>query len=225
MDKWKRSVVRSRAVRRVGRLARLASVTSVTSVVTMAGGAMPAQAQTAPIAQATRSNRIELPTVEVVDTALLPGTQTPRDSVPAPVQSATGEALRIERAPTLGEFMNRRFGGVYVNEAQSNPYQPDVQYRGFVASPLLGNPIGLSVFIDGVRVNESFGDTVMWDLIPQAALESINLIPGSNPVYGLNTLGGALTMRTRSGRTSPSRWTSPRRSCTRRGRTGSRGAG
>lgn len=203
MDKWKRSVVRSRAVRRVGRLARLASVTSVTSVVTMAGGAMPAQAQTAPIAQATRSNRIELPTVEVVDTALLPGTQTPRDAIPANVQSATAAELQIERAPTLGEFMNRRFGGVYVNEAQSNPYQPDVQYRGFVASPLLGNPIGLSVFIDGVRVNESFGDTVMWDLIPQAALESINLIPGSNPVYGLNTLGGALTMRTRSGRTSP----------------------
>ena len=145
----------------------------------------------------------ELDTVDVIDTAPLPGTVTPRDAVPTHIQTGTARQIADERAATIGEFINNRFGGVYINEAQSNRYQPDVLYRGFVASPLLGNPIGLSVFIDGVRVNESFGDAVLWDLIPQAAIESVNLIPGSNPVYGLNTLGGALTLRTKSGRTSP----------------------
>jgi iron complex outermembrane receptor protein len=193
---------------RRGRLAdvvRVASITSVASIaaLAMAAGDAQAQARAAELGTQAQARAAELGTVEVIDTAPLPGTVTPRDSVPTNVQSATSAEIADERAPTIGEFMNRRFGGVFINEAQSNAYQPDVQYRGFVASPLLGNPIGLSVFIDGVRVNESFGDTVLWDLIPQAAIESVNLIPGSNPVYGLNTLGGALTLRTKSGRTSP----------------------
>ena len=64
--------------------------------------------------------------------------------------------------------MKRSLGSVFVNEAQSNPLQPDVQYRGFVGSPLLGLPQGLAVYQDGVRINEPFGDTVSWALIPKA---------------------------------------------------------
>lgn len=176
------------AGRRTRRWVQWATLTSLGSVLTIA------QAQTGPA---------ELPALEVVGTAPLPGTVVPREAVPGPVQIGTAEEIAVERAPTLAEFMNRRFAGVYINEAQSNPFQPDLQYRGFVASPLLGNPIGLSVFLDGVRINESFGDTVLWDLIPQAAIESVALMPGSNPVYGLNTLGGALVMRTRTGRSAP----------------------
>ena len=74
--------------------------------------------------------------------------------------------------------MSQRLSGVNVNEIQSNPFQPDVTYRGFTASPLLGTPQGLSVYQDGVRINEPFGDTVNWDLIPTAAISTINLIPG-----------------------------------------------
>jgi iron complex outermembrane receptor protein len=92
---------------------------------------------------------------------------------------------------------------VNINEIQGNPYQPQVNYRGFTASPLLGESQGLSVFQDGVRINEPFGDVVNWDLIPQGAISAINLIPGSNPLFGLNTLGGALNIRTKSGRHFP----------------------
>ncbi|HET7865000.1 MAG TPA: TonB-dependent receptor, partial [Burkholderiaceae bacterium] len=81
--------------------------------------------------------------------------------------------------------------------------QMDLNYRGFAASPLLGTPQGLSVFLDGVRVNEPFGDVVNWDLIPKAALAHITLLPGSNPLFGLNTLGGALSLQTKSGDTHP----------------------
>src|SRR2546425_9990472 len=83
------------------------------------------------------------------------------------------------------------------------PFQPDISYRGFAASPLLGTPQGISVYQDGVRINEPFGDTVNWDLIPTAAISTINLIPGSNPLFGLNTLGGALSIRTKSGAQYP----------------------
>lgn len=156
--------------------------------------AVPAAAQPAPAA---------LGEIEVVGTTPLPGLAVPRDAVPANVQTGNRAALEEERASTLADFMNQRFGSVYVNEAQSNPFQPDLLFRGFSASPLLGNPIGLSVFFDGVRINESFGDTVLWDLIPSAAIENLSLVPGSNPVFGLNTLGGSIGITTRSGRTSP----------------------
>ena len=66
--------------------------------------------------------------------------------------------------------MNRRLGSVHVNEIQSNPFQPDVSFRGFTASPLLGTPQGLSVYLDGVRMNQPFGDVVSWDLIPRTAI-------------------------------------------------------
>ncbi|MGH8714332.1 MAG: TonB-dependent receptor, partial [Casimicrobiaceae bacterium] len=71
------------------------------------------------------------------------------------------------------------------------------------ASPLLGTPQGLSVFQDGARINEAFGDVVNWDLLPASAISSIQLIPGPNPAFGLNTLGGALAIYTRSGAQSP----------------------
>lgn len=142
------------------------------------------------------------PAVEVVATPLR-GLGVPRDQVPANVQTAGRTELRRDRAVTVAELLERDFASVHVNEAQSNPFQPDVSFRGFTASPLLGNPIGLSVYVDSVRVNESFGDTVSWDLIPVQALAEVQLLPGANPVFGLNTLGGALVLRTLSGRDAP----------------------
>ena len=90
-----------------------------------------------------------------------------------------------------------------LNSSQGNPYQPDVNYRGFTASPLLGTPQGLSVFQDGVRINEPFGDVVNWDLLAQSAIERIEVMPGSNPLFGLNTLGGAIAITTKNGRDNP----------------------
>jgi len=142
---------------------------------------------------------LEAPTVEVVGTTPLPSVGAPLEQVPAAVQAATGEQIRRQQALDLSDFMERNLAGVTVNAAQANPFQPDLSFRGFSASPLLGTPQGLSVFVDGVRVNEAFGDTVNWDLIPRSAISSINLIPGSNPLFGLNTLGGALAVHTKSG--------------------------
>ena len=84
-----------------------------------------------------------------------------------------------------------------------NPFQPDVNFRGYTASPLLGTPEGISVYVDGVRQNQPFGDVVSWDLIPKDSISEMTLIPGSDPLYGLNTLGGAVSVSTKSGFTNP----------------------
>ena len=144
---------------------------------------------------------IELDEVEVISTTPLQGVGLPVERIPAAVQTIKSKDLEQQKSTTIADFMNDNLTGVSVNATQNNPFQPDILFRGFTASPLLGTPQGLSVFQDGVRVNEPFGDAVNWDLIPVNAIAGINLIPGSNPVFGLNTLGGSLSVVTKNGRT------------------------
>ncbi len=146
---------------------------------------------------------VELETMEVISVTPLQGTGVDLDKVPSQVQTATSEDLEKAQSLSLADYMNDHLGSVHINEAQNNPLQPDVYYRGFVASPLLGLPQGLSVYVNGVRFNEPFGDSVNWDLIPEGAIDSIALYPGSNPMYGLNSLGGALSIQTKTGFTAP----------------------
>ena len=144
-----------------------------------------------------------LPRVEVVGVSPVPGLDLPKDRVPANVQTARAAEIERSHAADLTAFMARQLGSVHVNELQGNPFQPDVNYRGFTASPLLGSAQGLSVYLDGVRLNQPFGDVVSWDLIPKSAIASITLMPGSNPLFGLNTLGGALAVQTKDGLNNP----------------------
>ena len=144
-----------------------------------------------------------LPPVEVIGTTPLAGVGVPKEQVPANVQTGTAADLDRSHAVDLSGYMARRLGSVHINEVQNNPFQPDVNFRGFTASPLLGTAQGLSVYVDGVRMNQPFGDVVSWDLIPRAAISGITLMPGSNPLFGLNTLGGALSVVTKDGLTHP----------------------
>lgn len=145
----------------------------------------------------------QLAPVDIISTTPLHGVGIELDKVPGNVQTANDRDIDEQQSLDLSEFLNQRFGSVFINEAQNNPLQPDVQYRGFVASPLLGLPQGLSVYVDGVRINEPFGDAVNWALIPKSAIANINLMSGSNPLFGLNTLGGALSVQTKNGLTHP----------------------
>jgi outer membrane receptor protein involved in Fe transport len=149
------------------------------------------------------SEALELERVDVIGTTPLPGLGTPLKDVPANVQVFGSKDLARQRPGSLSGFLENNPTSVTVNAAQGNPYQNDISFRGFTASPLLGVPQGLSVFQDGVRINEPFGDVVNWDLLPPSAIASLQLIPGSNPLFGLNTLGGALAIYTKSGRQYP----------------------
>jgi iron complex outermembrane receptor protein len=150
-------------------------------------------------AQESRTPSLEAPTVEVVGTTPVPGLGTPREQVPANVQVVTADTMREQQVLNLPDFMEQSMPSVFVQHIQNNPFQPNLTYRGFLSSPLLGSPQGLSVFQDGVRINEPFGDIVNYDLIPRNAISTMTLVPGSNPVFGLNTLGGAIDIRTKSG--------------------------
>lgn len=138
----------------------------------------------------------------LVDTGPMPGLDLTQDQIPSNLQSAHRQQIRDSHALNLGDFMNSQLQGVSINDYAGNPFQMDVNYRGFTASPQIGTPQGLSVFFDGIRVNEPFGDIVNWDLIPMNAIERFDLFPGANPLFGLNTLGGALSVRSRNGFTS-----------------------
>jgi iron complex outermembrane receptor protein len=119
--------------------------------------------------------------------------------VPANVQRALADQLQRSQSFDLTDFLNRQFSSVSINHAQNNPLQPDFNFRGFTASPLLGLPQGLSVYQNGVRINDPFGDTINWDLIPMSAIDNVQMLAGAQPVFGLNTLGGALSMQMKNG--------------------------
>lgn len=110
------------------------------------------------------------------------------------------DEAQIQRAGSamVGDVLERTVPGVTLQSTTGNPLSPDVEYRGFVASPTTGTPQGLAVYQNGVRINESFGDEVNWDLIPTLAIASMDLV-SNNPAYGLNALGGALNIRMKNG--------------------------
>jgi iron complex outermembrane receptor protein len=138
---------------------------------------------------------------EVLVVAPAPGaaSRLAAERLPFSVQSADADAFNRAQSTDLTDYLGTQLGSVSINSAQNNPLQPDVQYRGYTASPLLGLAQGIAVFQNGVRVNEPLGDAVNWDLIPESAIHNISLIGGSNPLYGLNALGGALSIEMKNG--------------------------
>lgn len=142
----------------------------------------------------------ELAPVMVLGVTPIDGTGVPLSQFPANAQTLRAHDTREQGATNLADLLNNNLGPVSVSDSTGSPYQNDVNYRGFQASSLLGAPVGLSVWFDGVRMNEPFGSVVNWDLIPMNALASVNVLPGSNPMFGLNTLGGALVANTKDGR-------------------------
>ncbi len=145
----------------------------------------------------------KLETIEVIATQPLPGLGLSLDRATANVQGLGEASIKRGAGQSLPDILNTSLPSVSLHGVLGNQFQPDLSYRGFTASPLLGTPQGIGVFVDGMRLNEPFGDVVNWDLIPQIAISGVQLIPGSNPLFGLNTLGGALVMRTKSGDTNP----------------------
>ena len=150
-------------------------------------------------AGAAPAKPLELPPVVVIGATPVPALGTPIDKYAGNALTIPVEQLPDRGVLDLSEALFRSVGSVNIAASQGNPWQSDLTYRGFLASPLTGSPIGLSMYLDGMRFNDGFGDTINWDLIPQSAIAGIDVIPGSNPIFGLNTLGGALSLHTKRG--------------------------
>ncbi len=144
-------------------------------------------------------DKVEVRAKRFYEMGPLPGLGLTKEEIPGNVQSISAKEIKEAHALSITDLMNRKLQSVTVNDYQGNPFQMDVQYRGFTAGPQIGTPQGLSVFIDGIRVNEPFGDVVNWDMLPMNALASVDVFPGSNPIFGLNTLGGAFSLKTKDG--------------------------
>ena len=147
--------------------------------------------------RATRRVRT-IPTVLVYPTTPLAGGDIAADKTPASVNVVDTKQIKQTGSLNISDALVKYVPGIIVNEVAGNPFQPDVQFRGFVASPVSGTPQGLAVYQNGVRINEAFGDTVNWDLIPTAAIQSVSVVT-NNPAFGLNALGGAVDVLMKDG--------------------------
>jgi len=139
-----------------------------------------------------------LPVVVVFGTTPLPGVSIDVDKIPGNVQTLSASDLTREGSANLTLALGSKLSSVNVNDDLDDPFQPDILYRGFEASPVLGTPQGLAVYQNGVRINEAFGDTVNWDLIPDIAINQVELV-SSSPLYGLNALGGSISVAMKDG--------------------------
>lgn len=150
------------------------------------------------VAAQTVPSPTELPPVDVVGSSPLIGSGVDRNSIPAEAQVLDSKDLTQQGTPSLAGALNQQVSGVSLESASGNPYQPTFFYHGYAASPLQGTPQGLAVYVNGMRFNQPFGDTVDWDLLPDIAIDKINL-EGSNPVFGLNALGGSVNVQMKDG--------------------------
>ncbi|MDA9655107.1 TonB-dependent receptor [Pelagibacteraceae bacterium] len=140
----------------------------------------------------------KLGTVDVIGSSPLPGIMIERKDIPNSSQKITSTDIKENLSKTIIDLMNENLAGVSVKDLQNGAFQKNIDYRGFTASPLLGESQGLAVYLDGIRINESFGDTVQWELVPENAIKQIDLM-SSNPAFGLNALGGSLALTTKKG--------------------------
>ncbi|HZZ63004.1 MAG TPA: TonB-dependent receptor [Roseiarcus sp.] len=141
---------------------------------------------------------IVLPEFTVVAPTPLPGSDVDRDKIPATTYVLDPRDISWSGVPALTDAITREIPSTRVEDVDGNPFQPNLIYRGFIASPVAGTPQGLAVYVNGARFNDPFGDTVNWDLIPAVAIQSVT-VESSNPLFGLNALGGSVNVQLKNG--------------------------
>ncbi|HYC03166.1 MAG TPA: TonB-dependent receptor [Azospirillaceae bacterium] len=165
----------------------------------------------APVAAPARAQQVsaEAPILgavrgEVVVIGVAPsGAGVPLERVPANVQTLSSREIDRPGAASLSDSLARRLGSVSAVDTLGNPLQQGITLRGFTAAPALGEPQGVAVHQGAMRVNESFGDVVQWDLLPVFAIHSVQVVPGSNPTYGPNAIGGSVELTMKDGFRAP----------------------
>jgi outer membrane receptor protein involved in Fe transport len=160
----------------------------------LVSAATAARGQTAPGQTAPAS----LPDVTVVGSTPLLGSGIASDQIPAATNVLSAADIARTGIPTLTGAILDNIPGATVNDTEGNIFQPDILFRGFAASPTAGASQGLAVYVNGARFNDPFGDTVNWDLIPGIAIDTVN-VEASNPVFGLNALGGSVNVQMKNG--------------------------
>ncbi|WP_330084526.1 TonB-dependent receptor [Methylocystis iwaonis] len=158
--------------------------------------ARPAPAQTAPsrpaAGQSTRVSSAPISATPAASPVVI------KYAVPAATYTLSSKELAQTRQFDVSGALQRQAPGMIISDVAGNPFQPQIDFRGFVASPISGTPQGLAVYQNGIRVNEAWGDAVNWDLIPNIAIDRLTVVTG-NPLFGLNAIGGAVTVDMKNG--------------------------
>src|SRR5260370_4829204 len=68
------------------------------------------------------------------------------DKVPASVNIVDVNQIQRTQSLNIADALQKYVPGIIAIEVTGNPFQPDVQFRGFVASPVAGTPQRPSVF-------------------------------------------------------------------------------
>jgi iron complex outermembrane receptor protein len=144
------------------------------------------------------SSSVVLPQIDVVATSPLPGAGEAASKIPAQIHSVDAEEFARTRSQNVTDTIQEHVPAAVSIDVNGNAFSQDLRFRGFAASPVQGTPQGLAVYQNGIRVNEAFGDTVNFDLISPQAIYRADLFT-NNPVFGLNALGGALSLQMKNG--------------------------
>jgi iron complex outermembrane recepter protein len=150
------------------------------------------------VAQQAPQGGHDLDEIVVVGVTPVPGLKVDKDKIPGNIQTLRSRELTRNGAASVLGALDQQISSVNFNDTLADPFQPELLFRGFQASPVLGTPQGMAVYQNGVRINEAFGDTVNWDLIPDIAIDRIDLLNATS-VFGLNALGGAMTVTMKNG--------------------------
>jgi iron complex outermembrane receptor protein len=140
--------------------------------------------------------------VTVIAASPLPGTGVDIDKAPTAVDTLSAGDIARGGSPSATGALADQLAGVNLADNLGDPFQPDVIIRGFTASPVLGTPQGVAVYLNGARINEAFGETVNWDLIADLAIRRLDVL-GADPAFGLNAIGGALAITMKTGFSDP----------------------
>src|SRR6056300_1276594 len=152
------------------------------------------------IAIAANAEDLQTGKINVFSPGPLPSIGINQNIIPGFVEVIKSQDISEQPGVSLSDYLVNNTQGFSITEVGGNPWQPDLQFRGYSAGSIAGNPIGLSVYVDGVRENQPFSDVMLWDTVPMWAMSGTQVVAGSNAIYGLNTLGGALAFQTKNGK-------------------------
>ena len=175
-------------------MSRFCPITCPGAIGLVLGVWTPLAAQDAPVGA---DSVLTLPELRVEVVRLRTGS-VPVADVPFPVQIITGPDVQGAAGASVASSLTSS-PGVNLSNQTGSPSQSDIRLRGFALSPIVGVPQGVSVFVDGVRVNEADASQVHLSLIPGGAVDRVELIRGSVGAFGRNSLGGALNIVTLRG--------------------------
>ena len=140
----------------------------------------------------------QLPAVQVIGSVLHAAGPAIASGVPARVSVLSRADVRSRRPRLLSDALARG-PGVSLYDDLGSASKPTLVTRGFTASPVVGLPQGVSIFLDGVPVNEPDAGQVNFDLLPLEHIERIEFLSGTASLLGPHSLGGAVNLMTRHG--------------------------